>query len=182
MALFKIYIRLQRNFNRLKTTKILFWKNYLKILNYQYIFQKSLQQFSFKEFFFVNNFLSTNIFPRQFEETLHKLKLARQNLGRVYNFRCRRAFVPYTSFWTAKLPSLKWKNKPKQLLGYLPFTFALPQRNPGIFQFLSYLKFPRLDVTNFSNKDLFTCPIWKSSFTLRFAVFPCLIFDGKVRT
>ncbi len=34
--------------------------------------------------------------------------------------------APWTSFTTEKVPNLKWKIWPKQLLGYLPLAFALP--------------------------------------------------------
>ncbi len=48
---------------------------------------------------------------------MDKLKLAGQNLGRVFNFRHGRKFVPFTSFLILKLPNLKWKSWPKQCLG-----------------------------------------------------------------
>jgi hypothetical protein len=44
---------------------------------------------------------------------MDKLKLAGQNLGRVFNFRYERKF----SFLILKLPNLKWKSWPKQRLG-----------------------------------------------------------------
>jgi hypothetical protein len=37
-----------------------------------------------------------------------------------------RTFAPCTTFITEKLPNLKWKTWPKQLLGSLSLTFALP--------------------------------------------------------
>ncbi len=55
-----------------------------------------------------------------------KLKVAGQNLGRVFNFRYGRLFEPCTFFTTAKLSILIWKTRPKQLLGYLPSAVALP--------------------------------------------------------
>ncbi len=57
---------------------------------------------------------------------MDKLKLAGQNLGRVFNFSCGRAFAPCTSLITTKLQNLKRKTQPKQLLGYLPLAFVLP--------------------------------------------------------
>ncbi len=50
-----------------------------------------------------------------------KYKLAGQNLGRVFNFGHGRAFALFTSFVIAKLPDLKWKPWPKQLLSPLAY-------------------------------------------------------------
>ncbi len=56
-----------------------------------------------------------------------KLRLKGQNLGRVFNFRYGHAHSTWTSFRLAKLPSLKWKTWPKQLLGSLLLAFAFPR-------------------------------------------------------
>jgi hypothetical protein len=53
-------------------------------------------------------------------------KLAGQNLGRVFIFSKGRSFAPCTSFSLEKLPNLKWKTRPKQLLVYLPLAFMYP--------------------------------------------------------
>ncbi len=55
-----------------------------------------------------------------------KLKLAGQNLDRVFNFRYGRVIAECTSFITEKLPNLMWKIQPKPLLGCLPIAFELP--------------------------------------------------------
>jgi hypothetical protein len=55
-----------------------------------------------------------------------KLKLAGQTLGRVFNFRHERVFVPFASFRAEKQPNLKWKTRLKQLLCSLLLAFTLP--------------------------------------------------------
>ncbi len=56
---------------------------------------------------------------------MDKLQLTGQNLGWVFNFRSDWIFM-YLFSYEAKQPNLKLKTRPKQLLGYLPFAFALP--------------------------------------------------------
>ncbi len=51
--------------------------------------------------------------------------LAGQNLGWVFNFRYEHVWTTCTSYITTELPNLKWKTRPKQLLGSLPLAFAL---------------------------------------------------------
>jgi len=55
-----------------------------------------------------------------------KLKLTGQNLGRVFKFRrgCFHAIQLY--YFETKLPNLKLKTRPKQLLCSLPVDIALP--------------------------------------------------------
>jgi hypothetical protein len=72
---------------------------------------------------------------------MDKLKLAGQNLGRVFNFRHGHAFAPLVNGANAcpclklkilistKLTNLKWKAQPKQLKGSLPLAFVLPNKN-----------------------------------------------------
>jgi hypothetical protein len=59
---------------------------------------------------------------------MDKLQLTGQNLGRVFNYTSDRMFVMHLFGYEAKLPNLKLKTRPKQLLGYLPLVFALPGR------------------------------------------------------
>jgi len=58
---------------------------------------------------------------------IDELKLAGQDLGLVFNFRLG------ASFGIAKLPNLKWKTQPKQLLGYLLIAFALPNLDENVY-------------------------------------------------
>jgi hypothetical protein len=58
---------------------------------------------------------------------MDKLKLAVQNLGRVFNFRHGRAFTPCTSMITAKLSSLKWKTWPQTTFRFFPVSFCTPR-------------------------------------------------------
>jgi hypothetical protein len=58
-----------------------------------------------------------------------KLELAGSNLGRVFNFRYGYTFAQSVSFSRAKLPNLKWKTHPRQLLSFLLLAFALPATN-----------------------------------------------------
>jgi len=53
-----------------------------------------------------------------------KLKLTGQNLGRVFNF--RNGHVVHFLCYGVKLPNLKLKTQPKQLLGSLPLDISLP--------------------------------------------------------
>jgi len=56
---------------------------------------------------------------------MEKLKLTRQNLGRVFNFRFRRACVCRAMAYITKRLNLKLKTQPKHLLGSLQLAFAL---------------------------------------------------------
>jgi hypothetical protein len=55
-----------------------------------------------------------------------KLQLTGQNLGRVFNFRNGRVHAVHFICNRVKLPNLKLKTRPKQLLGSLMLFFALP--------------------------------------------------------
>jgi hypothetical protein len=57
---------------------------------------------------------------------MDKLQLTRQNLARAYNFRYGRVRSVYLLCLGVKLPNLKLKTQPKQVLGSLPFDIALP--------------------------------------------------------
>ncbi len=59
-------------------------------------------------------------------ETMDKLQLTRQNLGRVFNFRNGCMCSLHLFYYEAKQPNLKLKTQNKQLLGYLLLAFALP--------------------------------------------------------
>ncbi len=75
---------------------------------------------------FIVNYQTLADVSTSLTKAIDKLKLAGQNLDQVFNFRHGRAFAPRTSFIAAKLPNLKWKTWPKQLLGYLLWAFLLP--------------------------------------------------------
>jgi hypothetical protein len=57
---------------------------------------------------------------------MEKLQLTGQNLGRLFNFRNGRAHAVHLLCYGLKLPNLKLKTQPKQLLGYLPLNITLP--------------------------------------------------------
>ncbi len=57
---------------------------------------------------------------------MDKLQLTGRNLGRVFNFRSGRVHAMHLLCYGVKLPNLKLKTRPKQLLGYLPLDIALP--------------------------------------------------------
>jgi hypothetical protein len=57
--------------------------------------------------------------------SMDKLQLTGQNLGRVFNSRSGCMCAMHLCYYEAKLPNLKLKTWPKQLLGSLPITFAL---------------------------------------------------------
>ncbi len=56
---------------------------------------------------------------------MNKLKLTGQNLDWVFNSRLGHACICRAIACRTKRPNLKLKNKPKQLLGYLPSAFEL---------------------------------------------------------
>ncbi len=55
-----------------------------------------------------------------------QLQLTGQNLGRVFNFRFVHLHAEHFRCYQVKLPNLKLKTRPKQLLGSLPLVIALP--------------------------------------------------------
>ncbi len=59
-------------------------------------------------------------------QSMDKLELTGQNLGRVFNFRFGHLHAEHFWCYQVKLPNLKLKPQPKQLLGYLPLVIALP--------------------------------------------------------
>ncbi len=60
-------------------------------------------------------FLTTILLP-----FMVKLKLTGQNLSRVFNSRLGRACINHAIANITKQPNIKWKTRPKQLLGSLP--------------------------------------------------------------
>jgi hypothetical protein len=59
---------------------------------------------------------------------MDKLKLTGQNLGRVFNFRSGRLHAATFLALSVKLPNLRMKTWPKQLLGFLMLIITLPNR------------------------------------------------------
>jgi hypothetical protein len=58
---------------------------------------------------------------------MDNLKLKGRNLSRVLNVKQARSMAPSIFCHnSAKIPNLKWKTGPKQLLGYLLLAFVLP--------------------------------------------------------
>jgi hypothetical protein len=55
-----------------------------------------------------------------------QLQLTGRNLGRVFNFRFGHLQVEHFRSYQVKLPDLKLKTRPKQLLGSLLLVIALP--------------------------------------------------------
>jgi hypothetical protein len=55
-----------------------------------------------------------------------KLQLTGRNLSRVFNFRSGCVHAMHLLCYGVKLPNLKFKTQPKQLLGYLPLDIAFP--------------------------------------------------------
>ncbi len=58
---------------------------------------------------------------------MDKLRLTGQNLDRVFNFRFGHLDAEHFWCYQVKLPNLKLKTRPKQLLGSLPLVIALPE-------------------------------------------------------
>ncbi len=58
--------------------------------------------------------------------TVDKLQLTGQNLGRVFNFRTGHLHAANVWCYPVKLSTLKLKTQPKQLLVYLPLDVPLP--------------------------------------------------------
>ncbi len=63
-----------------------------------------------------------------YHKCMDKLQLTGQNLGRVFNFRNGRVHAVHLLCCGVKLPNLKLKTRPKQLLGSLPLDIALPNK------------------------------------------------------
>ncbi len=96
--------------------------------------------------FYIENI--TNLFTKQATLTsMDKHQTTEQNLGWVFNFRNGNLLIEH--FWCCqvKLPNLKLKTWPLQLLGYLPLVIALGVRSlpfqlvfhTGIVQFFKLL-------------------------------------------
>jgi hypothetical protein len=58
--------------------------------------------------------------------TMDKLQLTGQNLGRVFYLRYGRVHAVHFLCLGVKLPNLKLKSRPKQVLGSFPLDIALP--------------------------------------------------------
>ncbi len=65
-----------------------------------------------------------------------KLKLTGQNLGLVFNYRSRRMLTTRLLPSLPKLPGLKLKTRPKQLLGSIRLTFTLTETADRLSPFL----------------------------------------------
>jgi hypothetical protein len=61
---------------------------------------------------------------------MDKLHLTGQNLGQVLNFRSGHLHVALLWCYRVKLPDLKLKTQPKQLLGSIPLDTTLPDQGP----------------------------------------------------
>ncbi len=59
-------------------------------------------------------------------ESMDKLQLTGQNLGRVFKFRSGHVHVDTILVLSIKLPNLKLKTRPKQLIGSLLLVITLP--------------------------------------------------------
>jgi hypothetical protein len=58
---------------------------------------------------------------------MDKLQLSGRNLGRVFNSRSGCLCAIQLNWFETKLPGLKMKTRPKQLLGSLPSDIMLPE-------------------------------------------------------
>jgi hypothetical protein len=58
---------------------------------------------------------------------MDKLQLAGLQIGRVFNFRSGHLHAAHLWCFQVKLPNLRLKTWPKQLLGYLLLDIALPE-------------------------------------------------------
>ncbi len=67
------------------------------------------------------------------KETMDKLQLTGQNLGRVSNCRSGSVFAMQLSCFETKRPNLELKTQPKQLLGSLPLDIAFPEETLLVF-------------------------------------------------
>ncbi len=102
----KLDIRCQCQFPELSSSLFIF------------VFKKNMEAFLCEKHCYCYSFCW--LFPWR------KLKLAGKNLGQAFSFRNGRVFASWTSFSSAKLPSLKWKTRPKPILGSFPLAFGLP--------------------------------------------------------
>ncbi len=72
--------------------------------------------------------------------SMDKLKATGQNLGRVFILRSGHLHSANLWCYEEKLPNLKWKTWPKQLLGSLPLDVTLPVTSNKLGLLLIILK------------------------------------------
>jgi hypothetical protein len=65
---------------------------------------------------------------------MDRLQLTGQNMGRVFYFRYGRVRAVHFLCLGVKLPNLKMKTQPKQVLGSLLLDIALPYLRLGVFR------------------------------------------------
>jgi hypothetical protein len=104
-----------------------------------------------------------------------KLRLAGRNLSRVNNFRHGCTFTPPASSVPVKLPNLKWKTRPKQLLG---LDFVLRASEYALLCSLSILK-----IINYQDLSKFTAEqkiMALTSYGLKAMVPPLAAIRGRL--
>ncbi len=75
---------------------------------------------------------SSNVSSLTLSMNMDKLHLTGQNLGRVFNSRIGHVYAKHSCCYWARLPALKLKTRPKQLLGSLPLDLELSYMNLSI--------------------------------------------------
>ncbi len=85
---------------------------------------------------------------------MDKLQLTGQNLGGVFNFRSGHLHSGHLWCYPVKLPNLKLKTRPKQLLGFLPLDIALPD---GTLKLVNRQKFNLVQPVAFLHDYVTSC-------------------------
>jgi hypothetical protein len=85
---------------------------------------------------------------------MDKLQLTTQNLGRVFNSRGGNVYAMHSCGYQSKLPNLKLKTQPKQLLGSLPLGFALPGQKL-YFDYQKFSKNEKINKKKFCSNEIF---------------------------
>ncbi len=115
--------------------------------------------------------------------SMDKLHLTGQNLGRVFNSRSGRVHAIHSCCYWARLPDLKLKTWPKQLLGSLPLDIALPASAYGSSLRKIKKKMTFHFMENISSKSFDAFPHFRRFSVLcnkTFHPHPSLIFTSKV--
>ncbi len=118
------------------------------------------------------------------------LKLTGRNQGRVFKFRRGCLHAMQLHYFETKLPNLKLKNRPKQLLGSLPVDISLPVLGVRIFSYngTQYWNKKRRSITTIDasvvslrrNDALCRVSCFYGAATLLIATFSITAFDSVV--
>ncbi len=104
-------------------------------------------------------------------QSMDKLQLTGQNLGRVFNSRSCHLYVMHACGYRFKLPNLKLKTRPEQLSGYLTLDIALQGALKGgsittvdLLLSISTIFYEQIFCTKVFLRTLYVLTIWVCNF------------------